>query len=167
LADYFAVVFDTAPPWIRAVDRFLAEFPEGKAIGLVRETHACVQSHMRIPGKGEGLTNHWVAPGSGWWRTTPTDPCYPNYPLPADFAADPDNAKAKLIERYVTEYNQLQLALANRWPGRLLLVETEAMNTAETAARLHDLLGMPLVLPDPLNVGSTKDSRRLKLDKRL
>jgi hypothetical protein len=161
LREYYAVVFDASHWWLNSLERVFAEFPNAKAIGLYRQTQACVRSYMSIKGRGPGSTNHWVPPANGIWNTSPGDPSYPTYPVPSNAAGEPDAAKAAVIERYVIEYNQALQALAARLPERLLLLRTEDLNAAETAARLTDLLGMPIVIPQALNVGGTADSNRL------
>ncbi|MGD9721398.1 MAG: sulfotransferase [Pirellulales bacterium] len=162
LSEYFAVVFDTAPPWINAASAFLREFPQGKVVGLYRDTAANVQSYLSIQGSGGEASNLWAPRGSHLWRTTPADPSYPSYAVPARLLNDLNAARAEAIERFVTEYNQMLKSLAAAHTGRLLLVRTEEMNTDETARQLQDFLGVPLVMPAALNVGGTTDSRKLK-----
>jgi hypothetical protein len=162
LAGYYAVVHDASHSWLHSLERFFAEFPTGKAIGLHRDTAACVRSYLRIKGTGRGSINHWVPPNNGIWGTGPADPSYPSYAVSTDPSSNLDAAKAELIERYVQEYNQTLHSKAASHPDRLLLVSTETMNTAETAARLKDFLGWPLAMPAALNIGGTQDSARLK-----
>jgi hypothetical protein len=165
LAEYHSVVFDVSPPWLQGLERYFAEFPRAKAVGLYRDHAACVRSYVGIQGKGRESTNPWAPRRNGIWWTSPVDPSYPSYEVRAGLAHDPDAAKAAAIERFVAEYNQLLRARAEAWPGRLILVGTEELNNAEAQSRLASFLGLPLRWPRPQNVGNTADSRQHKLNR--
>ena len=161
LADYFSVVFDAAHWWLNVADRFLAEFPQGKIVGLHRQTGSCVRSFMHVKGRGRGSDNHWAPPGNPIWTSNWWDPTYPSYPVPMVPNFDPDTAKAVLIERYVTEYNGTLKSLAATFPNRVLLVRTEDLNESASTARLSALLKVPVTIPTTaLNVGGIQDSSR-------
>jgi hypothetical protein len=164
LADYFDVVFDASHAWLNVVPRFFDEFPAGKVVALRRDTASCVRSFLHIKGRGRGSANHWAPPENGIWQPQMGDMSYPSYPLPPGAAADPDAAKAAMIERYVVEYNQTLAALADRYPQRTLSLDTQSLSTPETARRLTAYLGVPVSMATAsLNVGHTADSdlRRL------
>jgi hypothetical protein len=164
LADRFALVFDAASWWLNALERFFAEFPQAKVIGLYRDTAACVQSFMKIKGSGRGSLNHWAAPGNGIWTTSPGDPMYPSYAVPTALVNNPDAAKAVLIERYVTEYNQKLHEAAAKYGQRMLLLRTEELGEPATIARLSAFLGVSLSMPPAaMNVGGTTDSDKLEM----
>ncbi len=161
LAGYFSVVFDAAHWWLNVAPRFLAEFPQGKIIGLHRQTGSCVQSFMHVKGRGRGSENHWAPPGNPIWATNWWDPTYPSYSIPLATNFDPDTAKAALIERYVSDYNGTLKSLAAASPNRVLLVRTEELSEPATAVRLSALLNVPVTMPQKLfNVGNTLDSDR-------
>jgi hypothetical protein len=164
LLDYFPLVFDAAHWWLRALPRFFAEFPQGKVIGLYRDTSGCVKSFMKVKGSGRGSLNHWATHGNGIWTTSPGDPLYPSYAVPTRLVDDPDAAKAALIERYVVEYNQALEQAAKTYGQRMLLVRTEDLSDSQTIARIADFLGVTLAMPKTsLNVGGTADSDKLEL----
>jgi hypothetical protein len=164
LTQYYAVVFDAAHWWINVLDQVFKEFPDTKVVGLQRETDTCVGSFVRMKGTGRGTLNHWATPGNGIWATSPGDPLYPSYAVPASSVSDPDGAKAALIGRYVTEYNQKLQQTAKAHPDRVMLVRTEDLNNVETFARMSEFLNLPLAMPaKALNVGNTSDSNKLEM----
>jgi hypothetical protein len=164
LSRHFALVFDAAHWWLNVLDRVFAEFPAAKAIGLVRETAACARSFLQTKGRGAGSLNHWAVPGNGIWSTSPGDPLYPSYAVPARLLSDPDAAKLAMIERYVTEYNDALAQAAARHADRVLIVRTEELNAPATAERLAAFLGFQLLIPSvPRNVGTTADSDKLEM----
>lgn len=158
LADYHSVVFDAAHWWLNVLGRFFAEFPEGKVVGLARDTETCVQSFLRIQVRGPGAFNHWAPPDSDIWRTHEWDPSYPSYPVPLDLLPNVAAAKVAMIERYVNEYNQTLRSLAQAFPDRVLLIRTEDLNDPDTMTRISALVGLPLSMPAAaLNAGTIHD----------
>jgi hypothetical protein len=142
LAEFFSLVFDASHWWLKAVDRFFAEFPNGKAIGLHRDLETCVQSFVRIKGQSWGSLNHWVAPGNGIWRANFWDPTDPIYSLPDNANEDPDTARARLIARYVVEYNNELFALRERFPDRVMLIRTEELVLPSIQEAMFDFVGL-------------------------
>jgi hypothetical protein len=159
LTDYFALVFDASHWWLNVLGRFFAEFPAGKVVGLHRDTEPCVRSFLAIKGRGPASTNHWAPPGNTIWLQASWDPTYPSYPLSTESTLDLDAAKAAMIERYVSEYNQALRSLAETNAGRLHLMRIEDLNDPAAVARLGTFLGGPISMPvRALNVGGTLDS---------
>jgi hypothetical protein len=161
LTQYCAIVFDAAHWWIRVLDRFFAEFPSTKVVGLVRDTEACVRSFLKFQGRGRGSMNFWGPPNNGFWQTTAWDPTYPCYPVPPQVLPGTDAsyaAKVDMVTRYVREYNQTLRSLAGAHPQRVILIETETMNDPATQERLSAFVGERVAMPTvPLNVGTNRD----------
>jgi hypothetical protein len=161
LTQYCAIVFDAAHWWTRVLDRFFAEFPGGKVVGLVRETDSCVRSFLKFQGRGQGSTNHWAPPHNELWQTTAWDPTYPCYPVPPEVMPGTDESyatKVAMVTRYVSEYNQSLRSLVETDPRRILLVNTEEMNEAATEERLSAFVGERVRMPSvALNVGTNLD----------
>jgi hypothetical protein len=159
LTEYFALVFDAAHWWLHVAERFFAEFPTGKIVGLQRDTRSCVQSFVNIKRQGKTSTNHWAAHGNGVWNSSLGDPLYPKTQLPPTLSTDPDASKAAMIEQYVVEYNRRLEGLANSDSRRVLLVRTEQLSDPAAQSRFEALFGRPIVLPSrALNQGNTSDS---------
>jgi hypothetical protein len=159
LADYNSIVCDASHWWLNTLPRFFSEIPAGKVIGLCREVEPSVQSFMRIKGTGQGSINHWAPPGNNLWSATLFDPTYPSYRLEPSMMSELDAAKASLIRRYVAEYNETLVSLAQAQPDRMLLVRTEEMNDPAAARRISDFLGVQVAIPSVhLNVNNTEDS---------
>jgi len=162
LSEFFPLVFDASHWWLRAIDRFFTEFPNGKAIGLHRDTQTCAQSFARVKGQGRGSINHWVAPGNGVWCTNYWDPTYPTYPLPKTARADPDTARAQLIERYIQEYNTKLFALRDRLPGNVMLIPTEELALPVVQEKMFDFVGLRgTARPLMLNAGTVDDAGQM------
>jgi hypothetical protein len=163
LADYHSLVFDAAHWWLNSLERVFAELPDCKAVGLARETRACVRSFLSIKGKGPGTLNHWAVHGNGIWATSPGDPTYPSYRVPTQAISDPDAAKAAHIERYVVEYNERLASLAAANPGRMLLLRTEELSEPAAAQRIGQFAGVEIAMPQKsLNVGGNADSDKMQ-----
>jgi hypothetical protein len=161
MAEYFPLVFDAAHWWLNVAPRLLAEFPAAKIVGLMRETDTCVESFLRMQGRGAGSMNNWAPPDNVVWRPTRWDPTYPKYPLPFGVQAGSEEAylaKTAMITRYVTEYNQALSALAAAHEHRVLLIRTEDLNAPTTASRLRAFVGHEVTMPaQSLNVGNDND----------
>jgi hypothetical protein len=128
LTRYFSVVSDVAHWWLNVVGKVFDEFPEARAIGLLRDPAECAVSFMRIQGFGKGTFNPWAVPGNRLWLAGPWDATYPSYPVPTYAGKNPDRAKHALVTRYVTEYNSQMKMLAADAPTRFLLVRTERLS---------------------------------------
>jgi hypothetical protein len=158
LTKFFSLVFDASHWWLWAIDRFFKEFPDGKAIGLYRDTRACVQSFARIKGQGKGALNHWVAPGNGIWSANNWDPTYPTYEMPEHASDDPDAARAQLMTRYVEEYNHELFALAKRNRRKVMLIRTEELADPGVQENMFEFIGQRADLPSMLlNRGTLED----------
>ena len=143
LRQYFPLVFDAAHWWLNVMDNLFATFPDSKVIGLYRDLEPCVRSFMRLKGSGHGSENHWVPPDNGIWQSSDWDAVYPTYPVP-DFArVNPDHAKADVIRRYVSEYNRSLNSLADRFHGRVILIQTERLGRASEQQRMFHFVGLP------------------------
>ncbi len=138
LRQYFPLVFDAAHWWLNVVDRLFAIFPNAKAVGLRRDLQPCVRSFMSIKGTGPNSVNHWVPPDNGIWCPTNWDSVYPTYRLPDNAKTDPDRAKAEVIRRYVSDYNRDLESLAARFPGRVMLIQTEKLGRTSVQQRLFN-----------------------------
>jgi hypothetical protein len=132
LGNYHSLVADVSHWWLNSVERVFGNFPNAKAIGLIRDPDDCAISFMRIQGYGSGSFNPWMRDGNGFWRSGHWDPTYPSYSLPSNADKNPDLAKLELITRYVKEYNARLETLARNAPDRVKLVRTEDLGQ-ETA----------------------------------
>jgi hypothetical protein len=141
LARHFSVVSDASHWWLNVVTKVFADFPEARAIGLLRDPADCALSFMRIQGFGKGSFNPWAVPGNRLWLAGPWDATYPSYPLPADAAKNPDRAKLALVTRYVTGYNSQMETLAVDAPDRVLLVRTEDLSTVHVQNEIFRFAG--------------------------
>jgi len=161
LTERYAVTFDAAHWWLPAIEAFFNQFPEGKAIGLLRDTTTCARSFLSVKGQGAGSLNHWATKSNGIWATSPGDPTYPMLTLPPGAAANPDAAKQQMVEDYVRQYNARLEELAEQFPQRVVLIRTEDLNREETGVRLSEFIGQEVRMPErALNVGGTADSDR-------
>jgi hypothetical protein len=163
LAAYHPLVADVSHWWLNVMDRVFAEFPEARVIGTFRGVEACAGSFMHIKGSGRGSYNHWVPYANGIWAAARWDPAYPTYPVPELAALNPDGAKLELISRYVREYNDSMHALAQRLPGRVMLVRTESLDDDAVQNAIFDFVGLRgAVARTRLNVGTTDDGKRFR-----
>ncbi len=162
LRQYFPLVFDAAHWWLNVVDRLLAIFPDAKAVGLCRALQPSVRSFMSIKGTGRNSVNHWVPPDNGIWCATNWDSAYPTYSLPGNAQIDPDRAKADVIRRYISDYNRNLELLAARFPGRLMVVQTEKLGRTSVQQRLFNFIGHAGRLTRVhLNMGTADDGTNL------
>jgi hypothetical protein len=158
LRDYFSLVSDASHWWLNALDAFFEAFPDGKAIGLVRETEACVDSFLTIRSKNTDF-NHWVEPHNRIWHCDHWHPSYPSYALPKDAKRNSDGAKRDLVHRYVVEYNEELAAIAADRPDRLLVLRTEELDAPGSRQKISDHIGCPIGMAAlRLNTGSIDDS---------
>jgi hypothetical protein len=142
LCEYHSLVADVSHWWLNVLDTFFQNFPDSRAVGLIRDADDCAKSFMRIKGYGHGSMNHWVSHGSGVWIANAWDPTYPSYAVPAHARDEPDRAKLDLIRRYVLEYNDQLAAVARRLPDRVLLLRTEELSRPSTQKRIFDFLAV-------------------------
>jgi hypothetical protein len=163
LALYHPLVADVSHWWLNVVDLLFAEFPQARVIGTSRAVDSCAGSFMRIKGSGRGSYNHWAPFDNGIWAAARWDPAYPTYPVPEHAAIDPDGVKLELIARYVHEYNQAMHALAQRFPDRVMLVQTENLDDEAMQNAIFDFVGLRgTVARTRLNVGTTDDGKRFR-----
>lgn len=138
---YFPVVADCSHWWLNLLPVIFDAFPLSEAIGVQRETEACVRSWM---GALPLHKNHWVPPYTHFWLGDQWDPCFPNYDLPPEAKRDLGGAREALIRRYVAEYNARLQALAALNPRRLLLLRTEDLDLPATRDAISEFLGLPV-----------------------
>jgi hypothetical protein len=155
-SQYFPLVADCSHWWINLLDTVFDAFPNSKAVGLYRDTEACVRSWMQV---SPADINHFVAPYNRVWLSDRWDPLYPHYEVPGDAKRNPAMAKEQLVRRYVREYNERLHALAARLPDRVLLLRTEELDLPKTREELSRFIGLPVSLePRRLNIGVDSDS---------
>jgi hypothetical protein len=160
LLPFFPLVADVSHWWINVLDEVFRHFADAKLVGVYRDVDGCVKSFMRIKGFGRGSYNHWVPYGNGSWAAAQWDPTYPTYAVPQRSERDPDGAKSELINRYVREYNEKLISIANQAPEKMLLVRTEELNSAAVQAAIFQFVGLNgRVIKSERNVGTTIDGR--------
>jgi len=147
LARYFPVVFDASHWWLNVVDVFLERFPEGKIVGLHRDTESCVSSFLKMKGTGPGTLNHWATLDDKRWLHNTWDPCYPSYAAPPQYAGDTLRAKGTQIQWYVESYNRRLYELALSHPDRVLLVSTDMLGQPQVADDLSALVNVRVSMP--------------------
>ena len=138
LTNYYSLVSDVSHWWLNAADRVFGEFPEAKAIGLIRDPDDCAKSFMPIQGFGKGSFNPWAAPGNSLWRAGQWDPSYPSYSIPNYAEKKPDRAKLELITLYVKEYNARLEQIARMEPGKVKLVRTEELSDVSVQEEIFE-----------------------------
>jgi hypothetical protein len=164
LSRYYSLVSDVSHWWLNAIEQVVAQFPDAKIIGLVRDPDECALSFMRIQGFGKGSFNPWATRGNGLWRAGHWDPTYPSYPLPGYARKNPDRAKLELITNYVAEYNTKLREMANTSPDRVTLIRTEDLGMIATQELLREISGSEIAIPaKKLNVKKTDDGIRSKI----
>jgi hypothetical protein len=154
-SQHFPLVADCSHWWINVLDTVFDAFPWSKAIGLYRDTEACVRSWVQV---SHADTNHFVPPHNGIWLPDRWDPLYPHYDLPEGARRNPQQVLEQLVRRYVVEYNERLHALAARLPDRVLLLQTEELDRKATRRRIADFVGLPVGSTHVrLNVGTQSD----------
>jgi hypothetical protein len=155
-SQYFPLVADCSHWWINLLDPVFDAFPHSKAIGLYRDTEACVRSWMQV---SPADINHFVPPYNRVWMADRWDPLYPHYEMPEGARRDPRGAKEHVVRRYVRDYNERLHALAARLPDRVLLLRTEELDLPQTRETVSRFIGLPVGLRSlRLNVGVDSDS---------
>jgi hypothetical protein len=134
---YVPLIADCSHWWINLLEQIFSVFPNSKAIGVHRDTDACVQSWGRV---SPADVNHFVAGHNRIWPPDRWDPLYPHYELPPDARQHPRRAKEMLTRRYIEEYNQRMTQLASRLPDRILLLSTDELDSAHARARISEFL---------------------------
>ena len=119
LTNFYSLVADVSHWWLNSIEQVFDQFPEAKAIGLIRDPDDCAMSFMRIQGFGKGSFNPWTARGNGFWRSGHWDPTYPSYPPPSHAKKSPDRGKLELVTRYVKEYNAQLEKMVQNAPDRV------------------------------------------------
>jgi len=147
LARYFPVVFDASHWWLNVVGVYLERFPDGKVVGLYRDTESCVNSFLSMKGTEPGTLNHWAAPDDRRWLLNIWDPCYPSYVAPPQYEGDTLKAKGTQIQWYVEAYNRQLRELARARPDRILLLGTESLGQSQAAADLSAFVNIRVSIP--------------------
>jgi hypothetical protein len=142
LSAFFPIVADCSVWWINLLETIFQALPTTRAIGVYRETEACVQSWSFKIVKDTPGYNPWAIPHNGIWQTYRGDPGFPHYELPGNARKDPDAARERLIRRYITDYNDRLQALAQRMPQRMLLLRTEELSEPSTLREISQFLGL-------------------------
>jgi hypothetical protein len=150
---YVPLIADCAHWWINSLDQIFDAFPDSKAIGMFRNTDACVQSWMSVSPPD---INHFVSSHNRIWPPDRWDPLYPHYELPADARQNRTRTKEQLIRRYVEEYNQRLKILAARLPERILLLSTEELDSPTARARISEFVQLR-VSTDPIRLNVSRD----------
>ena len=140
MSRYFPLVFDCSHWWLNALDPLFDAFPDGRAIGLYRDTEACVRSFIEITGN----RNHWVPPHNHIWPHDRWDPAYPHYDVPENAKVDRRQALRDLITRYVVEYNCAMKELETKLRGRFLLLRTEDLDSQSARQLIADFVEVPI-----------------------
>ncbi len=153
---YVPLIADCAHWWLNAIDQIFEAGPDCKVIGLIRDLDACVRSWMSV---SPSDVNHFVTSHNHIWPPDRWDPFYPHYELPAKAHQNPTRAKRDVIMRYVEDYNRRLKALAERVPGRVLLLRTEELDSAGTRSAIANFLQLPVAATQiRYNVGRDSDS---------
>ena len=134
---YVPLIADCAHWWINSLDQIFDAFPDSKAIGICRDTDACVRSWMSV---SPADINHFVPSHNRIWPPDRWDSLYPHYELPADARQNPTRTKEHLVRRYIEEYNQRLKILAARQPERILLLSTENLDSPSERARISEFV---------------------------
>ena len=158
LARYFPVVFDASHWWLNVIDIFLERFPDGKVVGLHRDTQSCVNSFLRLKGAGPGTLNHWATRDDKRWALSNWDPCYPSYTAPPQYEGDARRAKGAQIRWYVESYNRRLHELARARPDRVLLIGTELLGEPRASGALSEFVKIRISVPPDRYNASIADS---------
>lgn len=157
LTQYYPVVFDWAHWWLNAGDAVFGAFPTSKAIGIHRDVDATVQSLLRVESKRDNIV---ASMHNKLWGISQWNPMRPDYPVPEDVGGDRERARELMVRRYVNEYNSKMTALAERLPGRVLLLHTEELDDPSTGRKVSDFVDLEIKLPTMRrNVGDRENSR--------
>ena len=164
LRSRYSLVADVSHWWLNSMGRVFDEFPEARAIGLIRDTEECALSFMRVQGSGKGSWNPWATHGNGVWRAGHWDPTYPSYPVPDRAEARPDAAKLELITRYVAEYNARLAEAARSAPSRIRLFRTNDLGKQSIQEQIYDFAGITgQIAAWKLNVKGTSQGRKMQI----
>jgi hypothetical protein len=156
LSAYFPVVADCSVWWINLLETVCQALPTTKAIGVYRETEACVRSWSfgNIKDVMAPSYNPWAMPHNGIWHTYRGDPGFPHFELPENVSSNPEAARENLIRRYVKDYNNRLKTLAERMPERLLLLRTEELSDSSTLRKISQFIGCRVAeIPVHRNIG--------------
>ena len=156
LSAYFPVVADCSVWWINLMETVSQALPTTRAIGVYRETEACIRSWIKL---SVASFNPFAIPHNGIWQSYRDYPCYPHYELPENARKNPDAARESLIRRYLTDYNNRLKALAERMPERILLLRTEELSAPSTLRAISQFLGLRIAeVPIHRNLGRMEDN---------
>jgi hypothetical protein len=155
LSAYFPVVADCSVWWINLIETVSQTLPTTRAIGVYRETEACVRSWSKNLIEVHAPSfNPWAIPHNGIWQTHRDDPGFPHFELPENARKDPVAARESLIRRYATDYNNRLKSLAERMPERMLLLRTEELSEPSTLREISKFLGLRVAeVPIHRNLG--------------
>ena len=158
LLRFFPLVFDAAHWWVNVVDRVLAHFPKALLFGLWRDPDACARSFLAV----KGDYNHWASAEAGW-RPSPWDPAYPTYALPVSANWDREDAKRRLVHRYVADYYTALADVRRRHYANFLDLPIERLSEPRLQTGLFHCLGMSGKIRDVrLNVGRLDDGNQAR-----
>jgi hypothetical protein len=159
LSAFFPVVADCSGWWINLLETVSQALPTTKAIGVYRETEACVRSWSNLIEASARTFNPLAIPHNGIWQTSRVEPGFPHYDLPENARKDPAAARVGMIRRYVTDYNDRLKALAERMPERILLVRTEDLSEPSTLREISKFLDLRITeAPIHRNLGGKEGS---------
>jgi hypothetical protein len=160
LSAFFPVVADCSGTWINLVETMFQALPTAKAIGVYRETEACVQSWSKNLIKvAAPRFNPWAMPHNGIWLAYRDDLGVPHFELPENARDNPDEARESMIRRYITDYNDRLKALAQRMPERMALLRTEELSEPSTLRQISQFLGLRITdVPIHRNLGRREDN---------
>ena len=79
LSAFFLIVADCSGWWINLMETVVQALPTTKAIGVIRDTAACVRSFKSIMNRS---WNPYANPHNGIWQTYHGDPLRPHYEPP-------------------------------------------------------------------------------------
>lgn len=151
LAGEFGLVADVAHWWLPYLEQVFDTFPDAKVVGLKRRREETIASFERI----KGTLNHWTTRYGKRWERNAWDECYPSY--------DTDD-RPDAIGRYWDEYYLAVDRWAERYPGRVVSMATEALSTEAGLARLITFLDLPSLSSIPFerfNASTTIDGKEL------
>lgn len=157
LSRYFPLVFDAAHWWLNVVETFFQRFPEGRIVGLHRDTASCVDSFLKIKGADFGSANHWAHPTDNRWSKSTWDPSYPYCAFPPQYDREPKKGKRIQLQTYVEMYNERLHHLAQSEPTRVMLLGTDALTQPATAEALSKFVNLRVKVPTRIYNASCSD----------
>jgi hypothetical protein len=122
---------DVAYFYLPYLEKLIGVFPHLKVVYLERSRQAVIDSFM-----WKTLWhNRWYDHnGTQWIKDNVWDPTFPKYGL---------KDKAQAIGAYWDDYRKRTMRFARRFPGNVLLVQTEELNTVRGQQRIFCFLAIP------------------------